>query len=384
MRLGFGVSFLAARYEHGKLDGIGVYTQALWDQFRYDDNQLYPLSFKSGDALMLAQDKLASQITSTKLPYPFHSGISALRGGSWGELKNYESSIDLFFAPDHHIPFLRDTPVVATVMDIIPFIHPEWASKRLRRVKNYAFKKAVQSATHIITISQHSKRDIIELFDIAEQKISVVPLGVNRKFFDRVDKDVMTETKERYGIERNFFLFVGTMQPRKNILRIIQAYRKLPNSIKKDYMLVLAGQDGWGSRELKDAIKEMVESNDGIWLSYLPQNDIYALMQSAKAIVYPSLYEGFGLPIVEGFASQVPMITSNITSMPEVAGDAALLVNPYSVDAIADAMLQLVNDKKLCDKLIESGSQRIKEYTWELSARKHLEIFEMVADKGLI
>lgn len=330
------------------------------------------------------EDLLGAEVDQAPLSYPLHSAISALSGRAWGEMSAYEKKIDLFFAPDHHIPFLKNTPVVATVMDIIPFVHPEWASPTLRKSKNYTFKKAVESATHIITISQQSKRDIIEYLDIDSDNISVVPLGVDRQFFIRRSPESKRELTQEYSIDRDFFLFVGTLQPRKNIVRLIQAHRVLPESIKRETMLILVGQDGWGSDELKSEIDEMIKSGDGIWLSYLPQDEVLTLMQSAKAIVYPSLYEGFGLPIIEGFASKTPVITSNTTSMPEVAGDAALLVDPLSTRSIADAMQLLVEDDNLCRELISRGVERVKQFTWEISAQKHLEVFESIAFKNRI
>lgn len=379
MRLGFGLSFLSARVAHGKLDGIGVYTKALWRAFEdIDSMELSPLSFSSSDDISLTEELLGSKVLGTPLSYPIHSGISSILGRPIGELGSYEKSIDMFFAPDHHIPFLKSTPVVATVMDIIPFIEPQWASGRLRRVKNFAFQRAVESSQHIITVSQHSKRDIIEYFDVDDNSISVVPLGVDSRFFERVDLGYIEEIRARYHIDRDFFLFVGTLQPRKNILRIIESYMALPKSAREESMLVLVGQDGWGSSELKKKIDEMVKDGAGLWLSYLPQDEVYALMQSAKAIVYPSLYEGFGLPILEAFASQTPIITSTTTSMPEVAGDAALLVDPYSIDEISSAMHRIIDDASICSKLVSMGSKRVEKFSWKNSAKRHIELFETI------
>ena len=377
MRLGFGVTFLSDRIEHGRLDGIGVYTKSLWDGLKGSET-LYPLSFSGQKEIEMSQEFLNHHIDSTATSYPIHSGISSLLNIPLGELREYEKSIDLFFAPDHHIPFLRDTPVVATVMDIIPFVHPEWASGRLRGVKNFAFKKAVISAEHIITISEHSKSDIVNYFEIDESRISTVPLGVDSNFFIRIDEPEIERIKSKYGIDREFFLSVGTLQPRKNILRTIEAFRRLPKSHRADTMLVVVGQDGWGSDELGLSIEKMREEGDGVWLSYLLQDEVYALMQSARAIVYPSLYEGFGLPIVEGFASQRPIIASATTSMPEVAGDAAILVDPHSIEEISEAMERLLESDSLCQELVAKGLERVREYSWEISTQRHLEIFKKI------
>lgn len=383
MQLGFGVSFISAklqtRVQDTKLDGIGIYTKAIWDALQKEQAiELYPLSFGDKKSLRLTSKFLHVQISSALLPYPLHSGLCAILKRPLGELRKYEKQIDIFFAPEHHIPILYDTPVVATVMDIIPLIHPEWASHRLRSLKNYAFKKAIESATHIITVSQHSKHDILKNFAIEAKNISVVPLGVQERFFERVSLQEREKVQKKYQIEREFFLFVGTLQPRKNILRMIDAYMQLPQAIKDETMLVLVGQDGWGSDALQKKIDMLIASQSGLWLSYLPQEDIYSLMQSAKAILYPSLYEGFGLPILEGFASQTPLITSNITSMPEVAGDAALLVDPYAIDEITKAMVALYSDEQLCKELVERGRLRVEQFTWQNSVERHKEVFALL------
>jgi glycosyltransferase involved in cell wall biosynthesis len=381
MRIGFGATVLAMGLHRKRLDGIGVYSQALWREFQHTDNDFFPLVFQKGADVETLSEVLGREVTCAPLPYEVHSGISALIGRAVGELARYEKKIDLFFAPDHHIPYLKHTPVVATVMDLIPLLHPEWASSRLRKAKNFAFKRAILSASHIVTISEHSRNDLIDHLGISKDDISVVPLGVDQSFFRRADASQRKRVLDDHRIGEGFFLFVGTLQPRKNVLRIVKAYRSLPEHVRRDHALVIVGQYGWGSDELMQEIDALVRSNEGRWLSYVPQDDLLALMQSACALVYPSLYEGFGLPIVEGFASQCPVITSNTTSMPEVAGDAALLVDPFSVDQIAHAMQRAAEDAQLRQTLVELGLKRVKAYTWQASAKKHMRIFEQVAGR---
>jgi len=263
-------------------------------------------------------------------------------------------------------------------MDIIPLIHPKWASSRFRRFKNFLFKRTILSADHIITVSQYSKDDIIQYLGISPEKISVVDLGVSKSFFHKVTDNEKKNVLDKYSIIEDFFLFIGTLQPRKNILRIIKSHRMLPEEVKKKHPLVIVGKYGWGSQNLMEEIDIMQEKNDGVWLSYLEQKELYALLQSAIGLIYPSLYEGFGLPVIEGFASECPVITSNVTSLPEVSGDAALLVDPYSTKEIMDAMNQLIQDEVLRETLIAKGNKRVKKYSWEKVAEDHLVIFKKV------
>lgn len=377
MRLGFGVTRWLSSLHNKKLDGIDIYTQELWRAFDTEKNMtLFPLAFgknKKTDVVTLSNN-----VFRTPFNFSVHTGLHTNLKVPSNKLNKYQNKIDLFFAPDHHIPLMKNVPVVATVMDIIPFIHPEWASSRFRRLKNFLFKRTILSSDHIITVSQYSKDDIIQYLGISPEKISVVNLGVNKRFFYKVTDNEKKNVLDKYSLMTDFFLFIGTLQPRKNILRIIKAHRRLPEEVKKKHPLVIVGQYGWGSQDLMEEIDIMKKKNDGVWLSYVAQEELYVLLQLAIGLVYPSLYEGFGLPVIEGFASECPVITSNVTSLPEVAGDAALLVDPYSTKEIMDAMNQLIQNKSLRETLIARGNKRVKKYHWDKVAEDHLVIFKKV------
>lgn len=373
MNIGFGTTVLEIGKKKGRLDGIGVYTQAILGELEKSRYNIKPLKFLS------IKDVISDKKISYKnLPYSLHGGLSSVFNKPIGDFSHYEKEIDFFFAPDHHIPHFKNTPVIATVMDIIPLIHPEWVSQKLRKFKNFAFKKSILSAKHIITISEHSKQDIVNFLNISSDKISVVPLGVDDKYFYRVDKAEREAVLNKFNIDKNFFLFIGTLQPRKNIMRIIEAYEQLPKAVKETNILVIAGQNGWRTDELLKKIEYLEKNGYGKWLNYVKEQDVFALLQSAVGLVYPSLYEGFGLPVIEAFASQCPVVSSSTTSIPEVAGDAALLVNPLSAKEIAGAMEMLAVDKNLRNELIAKGLKRAKEFTWEKSAQEHIKVFNKV------
>ena len=373
MNIGFGTTVLEAGKAKGRLDGIGVYTQAILNELEKTNYTMHPLKFSSIKGAI--SDK---RLSNKNLPYAIHSGLSSIFNTPIGDFSQYEKRIDFFFAPDHHIPHFKTVPVIATVMDIIPYIHPEWVPKRLRAFKNFAFKKSVLSAEHIITISEYSKQDIMKYFHIPDHTISVVPLGVDSRYFSRISSTNKQFVLNKFNINKNFFLFVGTLQPRKNIIRIIEAYEQLPTKIRDTNMLVIVGQNGWETNELLEKIEVLEKTGQGKWLNYIEDHDMLALLQSSIGLVYPSLYEGFGLPIIEAFASRCPVISSNTTSIPEVAGDAALLVNPLAVDEIANAMQILATDVHLRDELVKKGGERAKEFTWEKSAEEHMRVFKKV------
>lgn len=383
MKIGFGGTVLASGLKMEKMDGIGIYSRELWKEFQKSSHAFWPLIFPRRNNIDTGKDTLwgGENPYFHKWPYTLHVGFSSIFNRSFDGFSDFEPEIDLFFAPDHYIPFLKNTPVIATIMDIIPLLYPEWVSLRFRRQKNFAFKKAILSTSHIITISEYSKNDLCTHLGIKKNRISVIPPGVSREYFQMLDDDRKKKVLEKYGIKKDFFVFVGTLQFRKNISRIIKAFGHLPLNIKKQHELIIIGQDGWGTEKLKAELGLMEDAGYGKWIQYIPDKDLIALLQSARALVYPSLYEGFGLPVVEAFASRCPVISSGTTAIPEVAGDAAILIDPCSVAEISDAMELMTMNESERKKMISLGYRRAQQFTWEKSAEEHIKIFEMVLKK---
>ncbi len=378
MRLGVGSTVLENCLATKHMDGIGVYTNNLYREFESLLDSQKAVSFGSAKPDAAETQKVLGMIEHLPISYNIQSAISVFTHTPFVGSSKLENDIDIFFAPDHHIPKFKNIPVVATIMDTIPLVHPEFVSQKLRRFKNYAFKKTVHWADHIVTISEYSKQDIIKYFGIHEEKISVVPLGVNDKFFERVEGKQKEKVLKVYDLTSDFFIFIGTLQPRKNITRLIEAFELLPLEIQKKHPLVIIGHYGWGEESLLLKLHD-VDLNPNIhWLQDVNDDALYALLQSSIAMVYPSLYEGFGLPLLEGFASQIPVITSASTSLPEVGEDAVLYVDPYDITDILSKMLALVSDESLRQALIAKGNIRVKEFTWISSAKEHVKVFEKV------
>lgn len=371
MRIGFGATLLNRGHAHGRLDGIGVYCQSL---LRAQGAMgVRPRCFYWGGDPDTGLCLETSRISA--LPFPAATLYSALtRRPAWGH-EAVEREIDVFHAPDHRIPRLGSVPVVATVMDAIPLAHPEWASASMRWLKNRLFAESVKWADHVITISSFVLPDLVEYLHIPAERISVVPLGVDEAYFDRVEQEVRAASLDKYGLRTGFFLFIGTLQPRKNVERIIFAHRALPHAVRSAHPLVIVGQNGWGTESLMPMLAGLKDEGVGVWLDYVPRDDMFALMQSASALVFPSLYEGFGLPVLEAFASGLPVIASNTTSLPEVAGDAALLVDPENVEEIAHAMARIIVDPALAGLLREKGLARARELSWANCATRTLQVY---------
>lgn len=379
MRIGFGATALVKGMVSGHVDGIGVYTRSLLEEL--DKLSLEKTIVNFGRCKAFAGHDSFPNHSTVCLPwsYPAATAFSLLTSLPFPGSHKLLNKIDLFHAPDHHIPRLSKIPVVATVMDAIPLAHPEWVSKRLRTFKNAAFRQMARSTKRIITISEYSKADIVHYFGIPAERVSVTYLGVNPAYAQPVAAEMRQAVLQRYGLEAGFFIFVGTIQPRKNVARIIEAHRMLPEEIQKAFPLVIVGRNGWGTDELLPELLALQARRCGCWLDKVTDDELHALLQSARALVYPSLYEGFGLPVLEGFAAGLPVISSSTTSIPEVAGDAALLVNPEQSVEIADAMQRLAEDDGLAADLVKRGRGRVKDFTWAECARQTLAVYQNVA-----
>ena len=381
IKLGFGTTVLEKGLSRKHMDGIGVYAKNLWEAFGTTGKKgamgIQAVSFGRQNPSDEARKILGGPI-HIPLSYPAQSARSIISGKAFSGIEEMETNIDIFFAPDHHIPKLNHTPVIATIMDAYPLIHPKLVSRRLRRFKNMAFRQASKWADHIITISEYSKQDISKYFDIPDHRISVVPLGVNKHFFERIPEDEKASVLRKYGLKEDFFIFVGTIQPRKNLPRLIEAYESLPSTLREKHQLLIIGHYGWGEEALMHKLGNIGNRDTVRWLEYVNSQELYALLQSAAAMVYPSLYEGFGLPVLEGFASEIPVITSSTTSIPEVAADAALYVNPRESKDIAKKMQEVILNSSLRKTMIQKGMQRAKRYSWRISAEKHIEIFKKI------
>ena len=358
-RLGYGVTVWSSGSKTGHLDGIGVYTQALHAALTRIMPRQRILPYAFGDNLSEMPCGQPKSLVPKTARYLVKAACFNQR---------LPCDVEVFHATDHHIPLLRDVPVVATVMDLIPFLHPEWVSSGLRRFKNWVFKRNILSADHWITISEHSRSDLITHFGIPAHKITVTPLGVESRYFAPVSRQEKQAVLSRYELAANFFLFIGTLQPRKNIHGLLYAHAKLPLKARQRYPLVIVGRNGWGVDDLLPILAQREQEGTLRWLDYVPPTDVYALLASARALVFLSLYEGFGLPILEAFASGCPVIASNTTSIPEVTDDCALLVDPQDVDAIADAMQQMIDDDALIARLKPLGVSRAQHFTWDACA----------------
>lgn len=370
IRIGFGNTVYHHCSTAGHLDGIGVYTQELGLRLQTLGVEALPVVFARKP-----QGDNGGSFFSGK-SFPREVLTSALFGVPFSSNRKLKELVQLFHATDHHIPKFRGIPVIATIMDPIPLMRPDWVKIDMRMLKNHLFRKSARWADHYITISQFVAADIAEYFRIPMSDITPIHLGVDAGFFAEVEEEEKKKVLRQYGLKRGFFLFIGTLQPRKNIGRLIEAFRRLPRDLQKEHPLVVAGRNGWSVEEEIRELQTIEAQGIGKWLDYIPKEHKRVLLQSAGAFVFPSLYEGFGLPVLEAFASGIPVITSNSTSLPEVAGNAALLIDPYSIEELSAAMQKAVTDTDTIRILTRLGCERARNFTWDETARRTVEVYK--------
>lgn len=372
IKIAFGATNLCKGLSNNGIDGIGHYCQELLQHFStLEGISLSPYSFGCESA------SLSSHLLPRYPSYLAQSLFDNITNGSLSKNSSgYFHQFDLIHATDQLIPVGVDRPIIATVMDAIPISHPHLTPSKIARLKAFAWKKLTQSADHIITISEFSKQQIIDHMHYPQDQISVISLGVDERYFDTLSKQTITNVLFRFNLPNHFFLHLGTIQPRKNIVKILSAHSKLPHNLSKEFPLVLAGRYGWGDASQLKAINQAVKEGRCIWLNYVSDLEKRALLQTSMALVFASLYEGFGLPIIEAFASQTPVITSANSSMIEVADNAAILIDPNSTDEIKLALLQIIQGHQLMNNNIELGLKRAKELTWGLVALKTEQLYK--------
>lgn len=291
------------------------------------------------------------------------------------KLKNYK--LDVFFSLTHYLPLFTSSPSVISILDVSYLYFPDLFKKKdLYKLKfwgGYSIKKAKK----IITISNSSKNDIIKMYKVNSDKIAVVYPGVKEKLSSK-DRDLnMTDLKEKFGISSPFILFVGTLQPRKNIVRLIEAFSKL----NSDLELVIVGKKGWQFEEILNAPKKYDVENKVKFLESVTDEDLPSLYKNAVCFCLPSLYEGFGLPVLEAMQYGCPVVTSNVSSLPEAAGEAAVYFDPENVEDITKALQSVADDEQLRSKLIKLGYEQVKKFSWEKTAKETLKVLEEVGDK---
>lgn len=289
----------------------------------------------------------------------------------------------VYFFPNYTSWPLLHSRSIPVVYDLSFEHFPHYVEPNNQRFLSQNVKNSVEWASKIVTISTNSQNEIADFYNIPKSKIPIIYPGVDQSVFFKYPEDAVAHIKARYAIHGKYILFVGNIEPRKNLINLLLAYEKLPESIRKEYSLLLIGARGWLDDEIYAVIERLRIAGNFIQQpqGYVKDEDIAALFSGASLFVYPSQYEGFGIPPIEAMACGVPTITSDNSSLPEAVGDASVMVDAKSVPDITKAIERVLSDKDLQKKLVVKGYKQIQKYSWLHESEKLLNLFIEVANE---
>lgn len=287
------------------------------------------------------------------------------------------SGIELFHGTNYEVPMCGRRPSVVTVHDLSLFLFPETHEERLVARAKRRYPRMMRRARAIITPTNAVRNELCQEFSISQEKIQVIP-EAPRRLFQPVDHGIADGITRRMGIEGKFVLFVGTVEPRKNLVTLIRAFSHVLESTELKPQLVIAGRKGWLSEDLSSLIQQLDLADRITFTGYVSEENLRILYSSCEVCVYPSLYEGFGLPPLEAMACGAPVITSRIRAIEETVGEAAVLVDPNDSHALAGAIAEILTDPNMREKLSAAGLKRAAQFTWEETARQTMEVYRKV------
>jgi len=358
----------------GERAGVGHYTHYLVKNIiRYDTRNEYVLFFdwrfrdmKEFERKNVTVKNFPFSQYNKYLPFAYsHMLISAYL---------VKEGLDLFHSPISSLPLTYPKKSIITVHDLAIYKNPAWFPSQIFSTK-LLVPQSLRKADKIIAVSESTKKDLKQIFNIPAKKIKVIYEGATVEKISVKNKGV--DTLKRFKLWPKFILFVGTLTPRKNIVNLIRAYKHLLTMEPgfTEYQLVLAGAKGYQNDKVFDEIKEQKLKKQIRYLGYITHNQKMELIKRATCFVFPSSYEGFGLPVAEAMALGTPVITSKASSLPEVAGKAALLVDPEHDHEIAKALKKVLSDKKVQARMIEKGKKQAKLFLWEKSAKETIQVY---------
>ncbi|MES3006312.1 MAG: glycosyltransferase family 1 protein [Pseudomonadota bacterium] len=352
--------------------GIAVYTTEVLNHLQ-DEVTLFTARALPPDAIPVGSRRVNYDV----LPLPSQRfGLRTLWENLLLPRSIRSSKVDLFWGPRFFVPHRSKVPCVATIHDIAFVKYPEIVSKQQYRHFDSLIRMSVRCATHFIAVSKTTRDDFCQHYGVNPDRVSVVHNGVNQRYRIALSTESKDLVKARLGIPDQFILFTGTIEPRKNLDRLLSAYHR-SDAFKKAIPLVIAGKSGWLQSNLFDNWGKLLAEKSIILLGYVSDDDLAALYQSCLFFALPSLYEGFGIPVLEAMSSGAPVLTSDNSAMQELYAGSAMTVDPFSVEALSDGINQMLIEETRAE-LISRGLALSARFSWEQSAAEHRNVFERV------
>lgn len=367
MRIGVDAGCLAVKEEKLKVGVYQLVFNLLKELSRVDQRNeywLYSFAPIKEKILRALNRKMKNKVLKPK------EGWLTLRL-SWEFLINKP---DVFLGLGQALPLFHPLKSIVFVYDLAFEHFPDCYPHSFRKL-SWQTRHATRHANCIVAISQSTKNDLINLYDVDKKKIKVIYPGVDPSFRPQSERKI-AGVRKKYGLRKSYFLFVGSLKPGKNVPRIVEAFARFLNKTKGAHQLVLAGSDFWLDQQIMTTIKELKLGREIKNLGYVAKKDLPALYSAAKVFVSPSLYEGFGLPLVEAMACGTPVVASKVSSMPEVVSETGLLVDPEDPEEIAEAMLKLGSHSTVYGNLRKMGVKQVRKFSWKKSASQLLTLIE--------
>jgi glycosyltransferase involved in cell wall biosynthesis len=292
-------------------------------------------------------------------------------------------NVDVMHSTAYTAPALKRTPLIVTVHDLTFLTHPEFHRSENRDFCVRQVEQAIKRAAVIIADSHSTKADLLQHYDYPEERIKVVHLAAGNAFTPKLNKSIICETLAKYEIYHNYVLFVGSLEPRKNITALLKAYMGLPQTMTSAHLLVIAGASGWKNEDLIREAQPYLDRGQLKIIGYVAEEDLAVLYSAARVLVYPSWYEGFGLPVVEAMACGAPVISSNTSSLPEVAGEACILISPSDIEGLKEALTAVLTNRDMRLALRAKSLKQAACFSWDQAAREMLSVYREVADESL-
>jgi glycosyltransferase involved in cell wall biosynthesis len=359
--------------------GISTYMQNLLENFA----QFIP---KNELMIYLSKDQYNNyknnfRFRSIKTPLSSVNTIQriAFENFYWNS-KLIKDGIKLYHSPISYLPFTLNIPSIVTIHDLRVFRYPETYPKSRRFYLHIAVKRSISNAMKIITVSDFTKKEILDIFGISPEKITVIHEGIDTTKFNIGKKESDITVLKKYNIKKKYIFTVGHLEPRKNFLRLIKAFELLKNDYKNSFQLVIGGMENFYYHSLYEYVSKNNLLDKVVFTGFIANNDLPVLYRNADLFVFPSTYEGFGLPPLESLAAGVPVAASDVSSIPEVLDDAAIYFNPYSVEDISGKIKQLIDNMELRNKLLSNGGKIIKNSTWKNCAKKTIEVYKAMLE----
>ncbi len=355
--------------------GIGVYVFNLIEHLIKVDNTdrfilfaLSPLATYDYMTNLKFNDYQHVRLKIFKMPAKFfRSAFVIWQKINWPPIEMFTEKVDIFHSFNWFLPPQVSGKSVATVFDITSIAQPNWHQQRTTQLDSLRFQRISKYADLVLTISQNSKRDFLNYF--SNSRVDVIYPGSSSIFSRKINKEKMGTILRKYNLDPGYILSVGTLEPRKNLTSLIKAYLKVNLSMP----LVLVGAKGWKNQEIIDRIKK--QSTKIRLVGFIPDEELAILYKGALCLVYPSFYEGFGIPILESMKCGTPVISSNTSSLTEVGGDAVLYIDPYDQRTTEEALVKIVGDSKLRTSLVSKGRKQAQKFSWTKSANKLISLY---------